>query len=92
MSYRYFENRDCEYYPCHSLDAINCLFCFCPLYFTDDCGGNFIMIEGKDKKAVKDCSGCCIPHLPSGYDYVMKHLENQTRSETQRQYYGEEGL
>ena len=40
MSHSYFENRECEYYPCHGLDAVNCLFCFCPLYSIADCGGN----------------------------------------------------
>ncbi|MBQ3009245.1 MAG: metal-binding protein, partial [Oscillospiraceae bacterium] len=32
-SFRFFENRDCEYYPCHKTDhPLNCLFCYCPLY------------------------------------------------------------
>ena len=74
MSYRYFKNTDCEYYPCHSSDELNCLFCFCPLYRID-CGGNFKMIEGKDGKLIKDCSDCLIPHSEKGYDYIIKKLE-----------------
>lgn len=32
-SYRYFENRACQYYPCHKgIEELNCLFCYCPLY------------------------------------------------------------
>ena len=44
MSYRYFQNRECEYFPCHadSGENFNCLFCYCPLYaLGDKCGGNF---------------------------------------------------
>ncbi|MFW5671451.1 MAG: cysteine-rich small domain-containing protein, partial [Acetivibrio ethanolgignens] len=32
-SYRFFENRECKYFPCHKgLKELNCLFCYCPLY------------------------------------------------------------
>ncbi len=92
MSYRYFENRDCEYYPCHALDKMNCLFCFCPLYFLEDCGGHFTMIAGASKEAIKDCSHCLIPHKEGGYDYVMEKLKGRRRSEDQHQYYGQEWL
>ncbi len=74
MSCKYFENRDCEFYPCHDLKHLNCLFCFCPLYSTP-CGGNFKMIEGKDGQMIKDCSNCLIPHSENGYDYVIKKLK-----------------
>ncbi|MBR5155066.1 MAG: metal-binding protein [Clostridia bacterium] len=76
MNYKYFENKDCEFYPCHKMEEQNCLFCFCPLYFLD-CGGKFKMIEGKAGHMIKDCSDCTIPHLPNGYDYVMKKLEEK---------------
>ena len=30
-SFYYFENRDCQYYPCHKgMAEMNCLFCYCP--------------------------------------------------------------
>ncbi|MCL2177308.1 MAG: cysteine-rich small domain-containing protein [Firmicutes bacterium] len=52
MSYKFFQNRACEFFPCHevkevdlgidfggSLENFNCLFCFCPLYnLKDECG------------------------------------------------------
>lgn len=76
MSCKYFENRDCEYYPCHDTENLNCMFCFCPLY-TMDCGGNFKMIEGKDGVPVKDCSDCLIPHSKNGYDYIMEKLQHK---------------
>ena len=43
-SYKYFENRECKYYPCHkNMQNVNCLFCYCPLYtLGDKCGGNYI--------------------------------------------------
>lgn len=32
-SYRFFFNRECQYYPCHEgIEEMNCLFCYCPLY------------------------------------------------------------
>jgi Zn-finger protein len=74
MNCRYFENRDCEFYPCHKAENLNCLFCFCPLY-NMDCGGNFEIIENEDGDKIKDCSGCIIPHTKSGYDYVIEKIK-----------------
>ena len=38
----FFQNRACEYFPCHKGVAdedFNCLFCYCPLYLLgDECG------------------------------------------------------
>ena len=31
--YAFFQNRDCEYFPCHATkhpEDFNCLFCYCP--------------------------------------------------------------
>ena len=70
-SFSYFQNRECEYFPCHKVKddrSFNCLFCFCPLYaLGDKCGGNCTYTE----KGIKDCSGCLIPHSTSGYDYIL---------------------
>ncbi len=73
-SYKYFCNKDCEYYPCHNFDRINCLFCFCPLY-TYDCKGNFKILDN----GRKDCSDCRIPHEENGYDYVVKFLKRSKK-------------
>lgn len=75
MSYKYFSNKDCEYYPCHNMDNINCLFCFCPLYSEKDCGGNYSMLNNE----LKDCSNCNLPHLESSYDYIISKI-NKVRS------------
>ena len=75
-SHRFFENTACRYYPCHKgEEAINCLFCFCPLYGWEDCGGFYTMISGKDGKPVKDCSQCLIPHQEEGYAYILSKLQ-----------------
>jgi len=73
-SSRYFENRECEYYPCHNSEHINCLFCYCPLNKAEDCPGNpkFIHVNGKD---IKDCSDCLFPHNPDNYDRIMDILK-----------------
>ncbi|MBR2207914.1 MAG: hypothetical protein IJ859_03800 [Synergistaceae bacterium] len=74
---RYFCNRKCEYYPCHSDISkkdgdFNCLFCFCPLYKFEDCGGNFQMLPN----GIKDCSDCLYPHNPEHYDAICRRLAN----------------
>lgn len=68
----FFSNKACEYYPCHDMDDINCLFCFCPLYSTD-CTGNPLYIES-DKGKVKDCSNCTFPHKKENYNKIIELL------------------
>lgn len=66
----YFQNRECEFFPCHKTDDdfFNCLFCYCPLYsMGSNCGGNFTFTPD----GVKDCSECLIPHGRNGYSYVL---------------------
>jgi Zn-finger protein len=46
-----------------------------------ECEGNYEMIKGKNGKAVKDCSNCILPHIESGYDYVMKYLKRKACDE-----------
>ncbi len=75
-SYRFFCNKECQYFPCHKtedLDNFNCLFCYCPLYaLGDKCGGNFRYLPS----GIKDCSNCLVPHRPEGYNYITsKYLE-----------------
>lgn len=64
FSYKYFENHDCEFWPCHK-DATaghNCMFCRCPLYHIDACigiqnGDGYILENG-----FKDCTNCTYNH------------------------------
>jgi Zn-finger protein len=71
MSYKFFSNTECEYYPCHKIDEINCLFCYCPLYYKEEeCGGNYVILPN----GIKDCSNCLIPHYRGGYNYIIKKL------------------
>ncbi len=71
--YKWHQNRECEYFPCHKgvpEDEFNCLFCYCPLYaLKDKCGGNFIK-----KYGVKDCTGCTKPHKEDSYDFVISKI------------------
>jgi len=69
-SYKYFCNKDCQYYPCHANagESFNCLFCYCPLYaLGKSCGGNFVYLEN----GIKSCENCAIPHDPKNYDYIV---------------------
>lgn len=75
-SYRFFNNTDCQYFPCHKTskpEEFNCLMCFCPLYFFDECGGKYRILDS----GVKDCTNCMIPHTPKGYDYVVGKLRER---------------
>ena len=70
----FFRNYECANFPCHKTsddENFNCLFCFCPLYNQEDCGGNYRFTEG----GIKDCSGCLIPHRTENYDYILSKLK-----------------
>ena len=47
--YDFFQNRECEYFPCHpgaDPESFSCLFCYCPLYALGSrCGGQFTYTE-----------------------------------------------
>ncbi len=74
MAYKFFQNKDCEYFPCHTgiePEKFNCLFCFCPLYpLADRCGGNFTYTA----EGIKDCSNCLRPHRQENYDKICRQL------------------
>ena len=72
--YSFIAHRECEYFPCHKgvpEEDFNCLFCYCPLYFTgDECGGRFTYT----KKGIKNCIDCPIPHRRENYGYIIERL------------------
>lgn len=74
-SYRFFANRECEYFPCHKIgeeEEFNCLFCYCPLYpLGEDCGGQFKVTD----KGIKDCSDCVFPHKVENYEKIVARLK-----------------
>ena len=74
-SYKYYENRECQYYPCHKGDDhINCLFCYCPLYSRQACPGNYELIN-KGSKVIKNCMNCRFPHEAENYEIIMNILK-----------------
>lgn len=70
--YDFFQNRECEYFPCHAgadPARFSCLFCYCPLYALGDrCGGDFAYTGD----GVKDCSACLRPHERENYAQILK--------------------
>lgn len=68
--YAFYQNKECEYFPCHKTDKpedFNCLFCYCPLYaLGDKCGGNFKITNS----GIKDCSNCMVPHVRDNYGLI----------------------
>ena len=73
-NYDFFQNSNCEYFPCHQCadpKQFSCLFCYCPLYaLGNQCGGNFTYT----KEGIKDCSGCLIPHRRGNYGKIMEKM------------------
>lgn len=73
-NYKFFQNRSCEFFPCHQglKDGdFNCLFCYCPLYALGDrCGGSFTYLEN----GIKDCSNCLKPHRAGNYEKIMEKM------------------
>lgn len=75
MSYKFFQNTKCPFFPCHKIEDVskfNCLMCFCPLYYLKDCGGNYNATNN-----IKDCSGCILNHID--YDYVMNKIVESSK-------------
>ena len=72
--YQFFQNRDCEFFPCHSGAAeadFNCLFCYCPLYTLGEaCGGDYAYTEN----GVKSCEACSFPHRRENYAALLKRF------------------
>ena len=73
-NYDFFQNRACEYFPCHpnaDPESFSCLFCYCPLYaLGDQCGGSFTYTES----GIKDCTHCLRPHCRENYDQISRQL------------------
>lgn len=69
--YKFVQNRECEFFPCHkgvAEEDFNCLFCYCPLYaLGKKCGGNCRYTE----QGYKDCEKCVFPHQRSNFDAVL---------------------
>ena len=79
-SERFFENRDCKYFPCHAGmegQPFNCLFCYCPMNPYEDCPGNPVYRETKNGRMIKVCTGCTFPHQAEHYDEIMDFLRKK---------------
>ena len=73
--YKFFQNKECEYFPCHKCEKtenFSCLFCYCPLYaLGDKCGGNFTYTP----EGIKDCSHCLVPHKKENFSTIMEKMD-----------------
>ena len=72
--YQFFQNKDCEFFPCHGgveERDFNCLFCYCPLYtLGEKCGGDF----GYTEAGVKSCVNCAFPHRRENYEALLRRF------------------
>ncbi len=78
-SFCFYENKECQCYPCHKLSEINCLFCYCPLYHLEECGGNYTFIN-----RIKDCTNCTLPHKRENYFYIIQKIADENDSKKER--------
>ena len=72
-NFKFFSHKACEYFPCHegiNPEHFNCLFCYCPLYFVEECGGNYTFT----KHGKKDCTNCILPHEADKFDFITDKL------------------
>ena len=74
-SFKYFENKACEFFPCHpelweQERVHNCLFCYCPLYYKEDCGGDPVTTPS----GLRDCSFCVKNHNEESYDFILMNF------------------
>ena len=77
--YKFFQNRDCEYWRCHNSvpeEEFNCLFCYCPLLTQKACIG---IRNGNAKYLIngwKDCSNCDFPHKVENYSSMIDEIKS----------------
>ena len=71
----YFLNSECEYFPCHDMpkERFSCMFCYCPLYDMENCGGNYSYTD----KGAKNCKDCTFPHDKDNYSKVIRKLKEK---------------
>lgn len=76
--FNHFQNYECRYFPCHGkepgtgsvpIEDFNCLFCYCPLYPYEDCGGNYSLEDYG-----KDCSKCTRNHDKDAWKFIVSRL------------------
>ena len=88
--YSFFQNRDCEFFPCHTgvpEEEFNCLFCYCPLYaLGETCGGNFVYLEN----GIKSCMSCSFPHVKGNYEAVIGRFPELAHLAAAKRREGEE--
>ena len=75
-NYDFFQNKSCEYFPCHKgadPETFSCLFCYCPLYcLGEKCGGSFRYTSN----GIKDCSNCLQPHRRENYEAINRKMQD----------------
>ena len=71
----FFVNRACKSFPCHDVpeSEFNCMFCYCPLYDTEDCGGDYFYND----RNIKNCKNCGFPHFRDNYPKLIKKLKEK---------------
>jgi len=74
-SYKFFQNKNCKYFPCHKNIDLNvkeemnwnCLFCFCPI-FPQRKTNAVCLVCGP-------CEKCWFPHRAKNYERIIEMLK-----------------
>ena len=74
----FFSNKSCRFYPCHrGVDELNCMFCYCPMYYKEHCPGTPKFKE-KDGRVIKVCTECVFPHKAENYGLISDILKQMS--------------
>ena len=70
-----YANRACRFFPCHTMDpeCFSCLFCYCPLYGLEDCGGEFT----RNADGIKNCTECTYVHDRRNYGEIIRKIREK---------------
>ncbi len=72
--YDFFQNRLCEYYPCHpgaDPETFSCLFCYCPsMLWAIAAAATFTT----PPNGIKDCTHCLRPHIRENYSKILEKM------------------
>ena len=74
--YSFFQNTQCEYFPCHKTakpEEFNCIFCYCPLDALVDRSGPYFRYT---EKGYKDCTNCMIPHKRQNFGHITSRYQD----------------
>ena len=69
------QNKECEYFPCHNIDNLQCDFCYCPLYPCYDKRVRGKIIKNDKGEDIWDCKDCVILHKKQNVNLIIEMIK-----------------